>query len=173
MEGTPYCTQHIFEQPGKTNQNPEYDVKLNINNVIGVYIGTWVKCGLMVRIIENYICLFIYLFNDTANRTDIYARKVRLFEASNWEAHSFIWLCNDTVSKAENIKLLRRQVRNTELETMRNKSVVSKFELLSRNLPKNGKRYETSLESRYGSGELPPWFAVHSDIHLIPVIRHW
>ena len=173
MQGTPYCTEHIFEQPGNTNQNAEYDVKLNINNVIGVYIGTWVKCGLMVRIIENSIYLFIYLLNGTANKTDIYTREVRSVEASNWEVHSYIWLCYDTVSNAENITLMMRRVRNTELETMRNQSVVSKFELLSRNLPKTEKRHETGLNSRYASQVLNPGFPGHSDIYLIPVIRHW
>jgi hypothetical protein len=65
-----------------------------------------------------------------------------------------------------------RRVGNTEVETMRKKSVVSKFELLSRNLPKTKKRYETGLDSRYASRELNPGFPGYSDIHLTPVIRH-
>lgn len=163
----------MFEQPGNTNQNPEYEVKLNINNVIGVYIGTWVKRGLMMRIIENSIYLLIYLLNVTANRTAMYTCKVRSVEASNWEVHSVICLCTDTVSNAENITLRVGRIRNTDLKTMRNQSVVSKFKLLSRNLPKSEKKHETGLDSRYESQELNPGFHGRSDIHLIPVIRHW
>lgn len=62
---------------------------------------------------------------------------------------------------------MMRRVRNTELETMRNRSVVSKFELLFWNFPKTQKRHETGLESRYASRELNPEFPGHSYIHLI------
>jgi hypothetical protein len=103
--------------------------------------------------------LFIYVLNDTAKRTDMYTRKVRSVEASNWDIHLFIWLCNDNVSNAENIMLMIRRLRNTEVETMRKQSVVSKFELLSRNLPKTKKIYETGLDSRYASRELNPGFS--------------
>ena len=108
-----------------------------------------------------YIYIYIYICN------------VRSFEARNWEVHLVIWLCNDTVSNAENITLRVGWVKNTELETMRNQSVVSKFKLLSRNLPKTEKKQETGLDSRYASRELNPGFPGHSDLHLIPVIRHW
>ena len=50
--------------------------------------------------------------------------------------------------------------------------MVSKFKLLSRNLPKTEKRHETGLDSRYASREVNPEFSGHSDIYLIPVIRH-
>jgi len=62
--------------------------------------------------------------------------------------------------------------KNTELETMRNQSVVSIFDLLYRNLPKTEKMHKIGLGSRYASRGLNSGFPGHSDIHLIPVIHH-
>jgi hypothetical protein len=69
-----------------------------------VYIGTSVKHGLVVRVIENFIYLFIHSLNDAVSSAEcLYVREVRSIRASNWEAYLFIWLFNDAVSSAENI----------------------------------------------------------------------